>query len=103
MNSELTQITQQIDTRLSQFTDQETVDLVVIGSGGAGFSAALNAAIDGARVLLVERTAHVGGTTALSAATSWVPGTKRGLAVNPDDTPDRVATFLNREIGRAHV
>ena len=99
MNRELTPITQQIDTRLSQFTDQETVDLVVIGSGGAGFSAALNAAIDGARVLLVERTAHVGGTTALSAATSWVPGTKRGLAVNPDDTPERVATFLNKAVG----
>ena len=99
MDRELTPITQQIDTRLSQFTDQETVDLVVIGSGGAGFSAALNAAIDGARVLLVERMAHVGGTTALSAATSWVPGTKRGLAVNPDDTPERVATFLNKAVG----
>jgi succinate dehydrogenase/fumarate reductase flavoprotein subunit len=99
MNREFTPITQQIDTRLSQFTDQETVDLVVIGSGGAGFSAALNAAIDGASVLLVERMAHVGGTTALSAATSWVPGTKRGLAVNPDDTPERVATFLNKAVG----
>ena len=99
MNRELTPITQQIDTRLSQFTDQETVDLVVIGSGGAGFSAALNVAIDGARVLLVERMAHVGGTTALSAATCWVPGTKRGLAVNPDDTPERVATFLNKAVG----
>ena len=48
MNRELNPLTQQIDTRLSQFTDQETVDLIVIGSGGAGFSAALNAAIDGA-------------------------------------------------------
>jgi succinate dehydrogenase/fumarate reductase flavoprotein subunit len=73
--------------------------LVVIGSGGAGFSAALNAAIDGARVLLVERMAHVGGTTALSAATTWVPGTRRGLEVNPDDTPERVATFLNLAVG----
>ena len=45
MNRELNPLTQQIDTRLSQFTDQETVDLVVIGSGGAGFSAALNAPI----------------------------------------------------------
>ena len=36
MDRELTPITQQIDTRLSQFTDQETVDLVVIGSGEIG-------------------------------------------------------------------
>jgi len=90
---------QRISTDLSQLQDHDTVDLVVIGSGGAGFSAALNAAIDGARVLLVERMAHVGGTTALSAATTWVPGTKRGLEVNPDDTPERVATFLNLAVG----
>lgn len=88
-----------IDTRLERLPDGDTFDLIVIGSGGAGFSAALNAAIDGARVLLIERTAYVGGTTALSAATSWIPGTRKGLAVNPDDTPERVATFLNHAVG----
>ena len=88
-----------IQTDLSQFNDQDTVDLIVIGSGAAGFSAALNAAIDGARVVLIERMAHVGGTTALSASTAWVPGTQRGLAVNPEDTPERVATFLNHAVG----
>jgi succinate dehydrogenase/fumarate reductase flavoprotein subunit len=99
MSDALYPLHQRINTDLSQFNDHDTVDLVVIGSGGAGFSAALNAAIDGARVLLVERMAHVGGTTALSAATTWVPGTKRGLEVNPDDTPERVATFLNLAVG----
>lgn len=99
MTKTLLPLTQSIDTRLSQIEDQEAFDLVVIGSGGAGFSAALNATIDGARVLLVERMAHVGGTTALSASTIWVPGTKRGLAVNPEDTPERVATFLNNAVG----
>ena len=95
----LHRITHRISTDLTQLSDHDTVDLVVIGSGGAGFSAALNAAIDGARVLLVERMAHVGGTTAWSAATTWVPGTKRGLEVNSDDTPERVATFLNLAVG----
>ena len=95
----LSKIQDRISTDLSQFKDQDTVDLIVIGSGAAGFSAALNAAIEGARVLLVERMAHVGGTTALSAATAWVPGTRRGLEVNPDDTPERVATFLNNAVG----
>jgi succinate dehydrogenase/fumarate reductase flavoprotein subunit len=99
MSDALHPLHQRINTDLSQLQDHDTVDLVVIGSGGAGFSAALNAAIDGARVLLVERMAHVGGTTALSAATTWVPGTKRGLEVNPDDTPERVATFLNLAVG----
>jgi succinate dehydrogenase/fumarate reductase flavoprotein subunit len=99
MSNTLTPISHGINTNLSQLQDNDTVDLVVIGSGGAGFSAALNAAIDGARVLLVERMAHIGGTTALSAATTWVPGTKRGLEVNPDDTPERVTTFLNLAVG----
>ena len=70
MNDTLHPLHQRISTDLSQFKDHDTVDLVVIGSGGAGFSAALNAAIDGARVLLVERMAHAGGTTALSAGTA---------------------------------
>lgn len=88
-----------IDTGLDRLPDGDTFDLIVIGSGGAGFSAALNAAVDGARVLLIERTEYVGGTTALSAATSWIPGTRKGLAVNPDDTPARVAAFLNNAVG----
>ena len=95
----ISKLQDRISTDLSQFKDQDTVDLIVIGSGAAGFSAALNAAIDGARVLLVERMAHVGGTTALSASTAWVPGTKRGLEVNPEDTPERVTTFLNNAVG----
>ncbi len=88
-----------IDTRLERLPEGDRFDLIVIGSGGAGFSAALTAALDGARVLLIERTEYVGGTTALSAATSWIPGTRRGLAVNPDDSPERVATFLNNSVG----
>ena len=99
MSDALPLLSQRICTDLSQLQNHDTMDVVVIGSGGAGFSAALNAAIDGARVLLVERMAHVGGTTAWSAATTWVPGTQRGLKVNPDDTPERVATFLNLAVG----
>lgn len=95
----ITKLQDRIRTDLSQFKDQDTVDLIVIGSGAAGLSAALNAAIDGARVVLVERMKHVGGTTALSASTAWVPGTKRGLIINPEDTPERVATFLNNAVG----
>ena len=59
---------------LSALTPNETFDVVVVGAGGAGMSAALFAAIDGARVLLVESTEYVGGTTAYSAGTTWIPG-----------------------------
>jgi succinate dehydrogenase/fumarate reductase flavoprotein subunit len=74
-------------------------DLVVIGAGGAGLSAALFAAIDGAKVLVVERTEYVGGTTAWSAGTTWVPGTHHAAPINPNDTLADVTTYLNHAVG----
>ena len=51
----------------------EEYDLVVLGSGGAGLTAALTGAIEGLRTLLIEKTEYLGGTTALSAGTCWIP------------------------------
>ena len=88
-----------VNTSLAAVADGQRYDVVVIGSGGAGLSAALFAALDGARVLVVERTAHVGGTTALSAGTTWVPCTAPGLQVQADDTLARAARFLDLAVG----
>lgn len=49
-------------------------DVVVLGAGAAGMTAALVAATEGLRVLLVERAAQVGGSTSRSAGTLWIPG-----------------------------
>jgi succinate dehydrogenase/fumarate reductase flavoprotein subunit len=87
------------NTQLDQLSEDASVDVLVIGAGGAGMSSALFAALQGARVLLVESTDYLGGTTALSAGTSWVPGTAKGLAVEPGDTPERAKTFLNHAVG----
>jgi len=87
---------------LSSLSDGEAFDVIVLGAGGAGMSAALFAAIDAgpdARLLLVESTAQVGGTTAWSAATTWIPGTHLASQVNPDDTLERAATFLDAAVG----
>lgn len=83
---------------LSQWDEDTPFDLVVIGSGGAGLSAALTGVLNGAKVLLVEATGYVGGTTALSAATTWVPGTPMGLAMQAD-TPAQALTFLDHAVG----
>src|SRR3982751_962802 len=47
--------------RCSKMTEQNTYDLVVIGSGPAGQKAALLAAKLGKRVAIVDRTSSVGG------------------------------------------
>lgn len=60
---------------VNDIEDGAAYDVVVIGAGGAGMSAALFSAMEGARVLLVEHTGLVGGTTAWSAGTTWIPGT----------------------------
>jgi succinate dehydrogenase/fumarate reductase flavoprotein subunit len=84
---------------LQELPAQAAYDLVVVGAGGAGLSAALFAAIGGARVLLVERTSHVGGTTAWSAGTTWVPGTHHAAAVHPGDTLADAALYLDQAVG----
>ncbi len=74
-------------------------DVVVLGSGAAGMSAAVSAALAGGRVLLVERTEFLGGTSAYSGATTWIPNTDHGVEVNPDDSPENVLGFLDRAVG----
>lgn len=75
------------------------VDVLVVGAGAAGMAAALGAALDGARVLLIERTAHVGGTSAWSGGTTWVPLTAQGRAANPADDEAQVHRYLDAAIG----
>ena len=79
--------------------DTQTFDVVVIGAGGAGMTAALCAATKGARVLLVERTDCVGGTTAWSAGTTWVPCTSHAASVSDGDTIENAEAYLTRAIG----
>jgi succinate dehydrogenase/fumarate reductase flavoprotein subunit len=74
-------------------------DVVVIGAGAAGMAAALFAAIAGARTLLVEKTALVGGTSALSAGSIWIPNTRHAAAAGASDSAANAERYLQQIVG----
>lgn len=84
---------------LEKIVEGAVYDVVVVGAGGAGMSAALFAAIEGLKVLLVERTPFVGGTTAYSAATTWVPNTHHLASTPTKDSVEKAARFLDLAVG----
>ena len=47
--------------------------MIVVGAGASGMTAALVAANEGASVLVLESTSHIGGTSARSSGTLWIP------------------------------
>ena len=51
----------------------EETDLIVIGSGAGGLTAALFARLYDLRVIVLEHTNYIGGTSARSSGTVWVP------------------------------
>jgi succinate dehydrogenase/fumarate reductase flavoprotein subunit len=74
-------------------------DVVVIGAGAAGMSAALFAAIRGAKTLLVEKTDFVGGTSAFSAGSIWIPNTRHASEVGASDSAANVERYLQQIVG----
>lgn len=80
-------------------SDSTQYDLIVIGAGGAGMAAALFAAIDGLKVLLLEKTEFVGGTTALSAGTIWIPNTPHAATVGTQDSVAQATQYLDSVVG----
>ena len=76
-----------------------TVDVLVVGAGGAGMTAALTAAAHRLDTLLVEKSAYFGGNTARSGGGVWVPGNYALQAAGVDDTPERAKQYLASIVG----
>ncbi|AEG51615.1 fumarate reductase/succinate dehydrogenase flavoprotein domain protein [Sphingobium chlorophenolicum L-1] len=70
------------------------VDVIVVGSGAAGFSAAISAAAAGASVLLLEKAERVGGTTAWSGGGVWVPGNHHMADLGESDSVEKARTYI---------
>jgi succinate dehydrogenase/fumarate reductase flavoprotein subunit len=86
--------------RLSDYDAATEFDVVVIGAGAGGLAAALFAAIRGVRVIVIEKTSLVGGTTAYTAGTLWIPGTHLALeAGGPAADIDAAERYLDAAVG----
>ncbi|HEX6523855.1 MAG TPA: 3-oxosteroid 1-dehydrogenase [Streptosporangiaceae bacterium] len=76
-----------------------TYDVVVIGAGAAGMTAALTAAKRGMSVVVVEKAATFGGSLARSGAGVWIPNNEVILAAGVPDTPALAAEYLAAVVG----
>ena len=73
-----------------------TYDVVVVGCGAAGMTAALTAAARGLSVVVVEKAPTFGGSAARSGAGIWIPNNPVILAAGVPDTPAKAAAVPGR-------
>lgn len=78
---------------------EQTCDVLVAGSGAAGFAAALTARGEGLDVLMVEKEPLFGGTTAYSAGVIWIPANGAQAAAGLGDSPEAALAYLTAHVG----
>jgi len=69
-------------------------DIIVVGSGAAGMTAALTAAHLGATAVVLEKTGAFGGSTARSGGGIWAPGNAVLRRAGVADTPEEADAYL---------
>ena len=74
-------------------------DVVVLGSGAGGMAAATVAATEGARVLLIEKEALFGGSTAISGGVVWLPANDEMAKLGMTDSKQAARRYLEQVLG----
>ncbi len=69
-------------------------DTIVLGAGAAGMTVAAVAAAEGLRVLLIEKSTQVGGTTATSGGMVWIPANAKMAEAGIADTREQAQVYL---------
>lgn len=70
------------------------VDVVVVGAGSTGMSAAIEAAANGAKVMLVEKQGIVGGAATRSGGKVMAAGTEYQKELGIEDNPQKMFDYL---------
>jgi 3-oxosteroid 1-dehydrogenase len=78
---------------------EDEYDVVVVGSGAAGLTAAMAAAHRGLSAVVVEKAAHFGGSTARSGGGIWIPNNEVLRHDGVPDTPEAARSYLQAIIG----
>ena len=76
-----------------------SVDVVVVGAGGAGMSAALAASARGLDTVLLEKSSYFGGSTARSGGGVWIPNNYALQAAGQGDDPELSKLYLDSIVG----
>ena len=84
----------EMTTALDDF--DHVVDVLVVGSGGGGMTAALTAQAAGLDALVVEKSSFFGGSTALSGGGIWVPGAPAQRREGYVPSPEGVVEYLRQ-------
>jgi succinate dehydrogenase/fumarate reductase flavoprotein subunit len=74
-------------------------DVIVVGSGAAGLTGAVTCALSGLKVLVLESTSLLGGTTAYSAGGAWIPDNHHMKAAGLQDSLDSARSYLKSVLG----
>lgn len=83
---------------MNQPDADERWDLVVVGAGAAGLTAACAAASAGCSVLLLEQAAVVGGTSAISGGMVWLPANHKMAEAQRPDSIEAARTYLAQTV-----
>src|ERR1700733_9562730 len=79
--------------------DEAEFDVVVVGSGAAGMTAALTAARNGLRAVVLEKTGFFGGSTARSGGGIWAPGNEVLRKAGVRDSAEQARAYLAHVAG----
>ncbi|MFN8544441.1 MAG: FAD-binding protein [Candidatus Binatia bacterium] len=77
----------------------QSVDLLVVGSGAGAMTAALIAHDRGGQSLVIEKSDRYGGNSAMSGGGLWVPNNHLMEAAGIKDTPEEAWTYLAGTVG----